>query len=379
MSIKLLRDQKEEYSEHLFEVMFEPVLHIFQDTYEKALQSNPKNVLKEFQQELSKIPEWNQLQVEKAYQNIKCDYFGKLIKTVYILTIKTIMMGIPEDKRDKLKLRVPASDNFLHRCLIHMARELWKRPYLFYHLARSIERQNNIYNCEVILKKKIKAVIRETIPMNWVVEQLGGKEDESQSESETEEEEKSETSEEEEETSESEAEPDEEETSESEAEEEVSESETEEEEDNESESETEEETSEDELEEVNEPSVMVEKEDIRPSEEEITVIESGYERSEETTTPSVSNEEAEEENVPVIVIETESVPVPVLTDNQVPVPVPLLTDKQVSVPVPLLAVTQLPEPQLQNLVIPRDESKRVVYLDESKPILKKKKPKHTFF
>jgi hypothetical protein len=353
MSIKLLRDQKEEYLEHLFEVMFEPVLHIFQDTYEKALQANPKNVLKEFQQELAKIPEWNQLQVEKAYQNIKCDYFGKLIKTVYILTIKTIMLGIPEDKRDKIKLKVPASDNFLHRCLIHMARELWKRPYLFYHLARSIERQNNIYNCEVILKKKIKAVIRETIPMNWVVEQLGGKEEE---ESESEEETESESEEEEVEETESESEAEEEEeASESE---EVSEAE-EEEADSESESETEEEASEAEPEE----------EDTKSEPEEITVIESGYERSEEATTPSMSNEEIEE--VATIMAEEE---------KQVPQAIPE-ADLQVLQPLPALefVATPLPLPQLQNIVIPSDESKRVVYFEESKPVLKKKKPKHTFF
>lgn len=357
MSIKLLRDQKEEYLEHLFEVMFEPVLHIFQETYDKSLQTNPKNVLKEFQQELAKIPEWNQLQVEKAYQNIKCDYFGKLIKTVYILTIKTIMMGIPEDKRDKLKLRVPASDNFLHRCLIHMARELWKRPYLFYHLARSIERQNNIYNCEVILKKKIKAVIRETIPMNWVVEQLGGEAEEKESVS---------TSESEEEESESESSASEESESEAEEEEvspEESESEEEEvepEESSESEEEVEE-SDEDEEESDSESEVEAETEKIDAivapvdNEDEITIVESGYERSEETSTPSVSQEEPES---PVEVIIPEVVPVPISR----PLPLPL------------------PEPKLQNIVIPTDESKRVVYVEEPpKPLLKKKKPKHTFF
>ena len=362
MSIKLLRDQKEEYLEHLFEVMFEPVLHIFQETYDKSLQANPKNVLKEFQQELAKIPEWNQLQVEKAYQNIKCDYFGKLIKTVYILTIKTIMMGIPEDKRDKLKLRVPASDNFLHRCLIHMARELWKRPYLFYHLARSIERQNNIYNCEVILKKKIKAVIRETIPMNWVVEQLGGEAEEKESVS---------TSESEEEESESESSASEESESEAEEEEvspEESESEGEEvepEESSESEEEVEESDAddEDEDESYSESEVEAETEKIDAivapvdNEDEITIVESGYERSEETTTPSLSNEDPESP-VEVIIPEVTAEP------EQEPEIVP----------------EQVPEPLLQNIVIPTDESKRVVYVEEPpKPLLKKKKPKHTFF
>jgi hypothetical protein len=188
MTIKILRDQKEEYLEHLFEVMFEPIIHIFQDIYNTSLKTNPKDVLKQFQQDISKIPEWNQLQVDKAYQTLKCTYLDKLIKTVYVLTIKIIMLGVPVDKRDTLKLKVPSPDNFLHRTLIHMARELWKRPYLFYHLSRSLERQNNLYHCEVMLKKKIKAVIRETIPMDWVVEHLHVSEIQEESSTESEEE-----------------------------------------------------------------------------------------------------------------------------------------------------------------------------------------------
>jgi len=96
----------------------------------------------------------------------KCSYFPELMKTVYVLTIKIILLGIPEENRSKVKIRIPGPETFVHRCLIHIARELWKRPYLFYHQARSIDRQNNIYHCEVIIRKKLRAVIRETIPMD---------------------------------------------------------------------------------------------------------------------------------------------------------------------------------------------------------------------
>lgn len=179
MSIKLLRDQKEEYLEHLFDILYEPFIRTYQKIYDDVLASkecNAKNVLKLFQQELSKIPEWNQIQVDKTYETIlsasKCTYFPKLLKAVYILTIKIILLGIPKEKRNKVQLKVPSGESFIHRCLIHMARDLWKRPYLFYHLARSIERQNNLYHCEVILKKKIKAVLRETIPMDWIIDNI---------------------------------------------------------------------------------------------------------------------------------------------------------------------------------------------------------------
>jgi hypothetical protein len=175
-SIKVLRDQKEEYTENLFELLNKPLITVFRKMYNEVLKSKDCtkiNVLKLFQKQLELTPEWNQTKITKMYDEIltenKCGYFPELIKTVYMLTLKIVLLGIPLEKRNKVQIRIPSPESFVHRCLVHVARELWKRPYLLYHENRSIDFQKNMHECELIIRKKVKTVIRETIPLEWVI------------------------------------------------------------------------------------------------------------------------------------------------------------------------------------------------------------------
>jgi hypothetical protein len=178
-SIKVLRDQKEEYTEHLFELLNQPLITVFRKIYNEVLKSKDyakKNVLKMFQKQMEITPEWNQAKIKKVYDDIlaenKCGYFPELIKTVYMLTLKIVLLGIPLEKRKKIQIRIPSPESFVHRCLVHVARELWKRPYLLYHESRSIDCQQNMHECELIIRKKLKAVVRETIPIEWVINEF---------------------------------------------------------------------------------------------------------------------------------------------------------------------------------------------------------------
>ncbi len=178
-SVKLIREQKEEYMDHLFDLIYEFVYTKFKELYQETLdlkESQQKGVLKTFQKEIAKIPEWNQLKVEQIYKDLleknKCTYFPDLLKTIYVLTIKLVLLGLPKENRNKIKIKIPNSDAFLHRLMIHIARDVWKRPYLFYHQVKSIEHQNNLYQFELIVRKKIRSVIRETIPMDLMVQYM---------------------------------------------------------------------------------------------------------------------------------------------------------------------------------------------------------------
>ena len=173
-SVKLIREQKEEYMDHLFDVIYESIYRLFKMIYYSVMKE--KEILKSFQKELSRIPEWNQLKVESVYNEFlsssKCTYFPDLLKTIYVLSVKMVLLGIPAENRSKIKIKVPDSATFYHRLLIHIARDLWKRPYLFYHQVKSIEQQNHLYQFETIIRRKIRSVIRDTIPMELMVQQL---------------------------------------------------------------------------------------------------------------------------------------------------------------------------------------------------------------
>ena len=201
-SVKLIREQKEEYMDHMFDTIYEPLYRHYKTLYQGLVgtkEAASKGILKTFQKEVAKIPEWNQLKVESSYKDLidssKCHYFPELLKTIYVLSVKMVLIGLPQENRNKIQIKVPAPDTFYHRLLIHVARELWKRPYLFYHQAKSVEQQNHLYQFEIILRQKIRSVIRETLPIDLMVQQMSNSEllrNESESESEDEDEEEAE-------------------------------------------------------------------------------------------------------------------------------------------------------------------------------------------
>jgi hypothetical protein len=182
-SIKLIREQKEEYMDHLFDLVYEPVYRHYQSLYQNVCQSKEgmvKGVLKTFQKEIAKIPEWNQLRVEQFYEDFlektKCTYFVELLKTIYVLSIKLVLLGLPQEHRNKIQIKIPSPDTFLHRLLIHIARDVWKRPYLFYHQVKSVEQQNHLYQFEMIIRRKIRSVIRDTLPIDLMVQHMSSSE-----------------------------------------------------------------------------------------------------------------------------------------------------------------------------------------------------------
>ena len=182
-SIKLIREQKEEYMDHLFDLVYGPIHSQYQTIYKDVCQSKEgmiKGILKTFQKEVATIPVWNQLKVEEFYQNFlektKCMYFVELLKTIYILSVKLVLLGLPQEHRNKIQIKIPAPETFLHRLLIHIARDVWKRPYLFYHQVKSVEQQNHLYQFEMIVRRKIRSVIRDTLPIDLMVQHMSSSE-----------------------------------------------------------------------------------------------------------------------------------------------------------------------------------------------------------
>ena len=173
--IQVLMYQKREYVDHLKDVTIEAFVITIRNIYEKVLQRTAnKNVLQSFQDELTTIPEWNASQIHENYKDFivqsRCNYFPDLLKAVFMtygrLHIATV------GNTDKLQLRVPNAENFVHRCYISIARSLWKRPYLMYHELKNVERQRNLVVLEELIGKNISMVIRSCLPMTNMVSHI---------------------------------------------------------------------------------------------------------------------------------------------------------------------------------------------------------------
>jgi hypothetical protein len=250
---QILQQQNEQYKNHLADVLYKPFVITFQNIYNSVVENttNDRIILKIFQKKLSKIPNWNRERIFKIYNTmikVKCDYFEKLLNKVYQKNIKILLLDIPKEKKNSIKISIPSAEVFIHTCLVYIARELWKRPFLLYHLTTSIERQKNLYEIEKIITNKIFTVITDSLPIDLILENQKEEHfDESEEESEEEEEPEEEDEEQEEVSSKESEESDEDNTEEtekeieeeSEEESEDTEKEIEEENDSESESESE--------------------------------------------------------------------------------------------------------------------------------------------
>ena len=297
-----LIENKKELSEHLNDILVDSLFAKLQQLYETtrtatSARESTTALLKNFQTQLTNVPEWTKEQKHEFYESIVqssgITYISDLIQGILTTQVKIIIktentnLDVP-----KMKFKVPSAENFIHMCLIVISRTIWKQTYLMYHNVRNLERQHNISQIEDIIRKAISTTIRSCLPLDQLfkyiqenTEQLQDDEEDDEVEEEATEEEATEEEEDEEATD---AEEEDEESDE--AEEEDEESDEAEEEDEEADAEEseivveaeEEDEESDEAEEEDEESDEADEEDEEADAEESEIVAEAEEEDEES-------------------------------------------------------------------------------------------------
>lgn len=282
-----LIENRKELNDHLNDILVEPLLQELQNLYNEtkdslSIRDSSTVLLKKYQDKLTSIAEWSKESkhelYEKIVENSGITYISDLIQAILGTQIKIIIKTEnPNLDIPKVKFRIPSAENFVHICLVTIARTIWKQTYLMYHNVRSLERQHNIAQLEEIIKKSIGSTIRSCLPLDQLFTYL--KENEEQ---------------------ESDEELDEEEIEE-EPDEEIDEDEIEEETEDEIEETESEEEVEDEIEETEDEEEI--EEDTKADEKEIDEVETDKESViNEDTNKDIEDEESEQESENIIPI-----------------------------------------------------------------------------
>jgi hypothetical protein len=170
--LKALLETKEEYLAHFGDLLSDAFIVEVADIYKSARESS--QVLKNFQDGLANIGSWNAFQISQMYERVKkhtqCDYFQDLVKSLLIVYVKIHMLTHSITDAGDIKIRVPSNENFIHRCLVAVARGVWKRPYLFYHNVRSIERRANMNDVDIMIRKCFTSVVRSFLPFDELLQ-----------------------------------------------------------------------------------------------------------------------------------------------------------------------------------------------------------------
>lgn len=195
ISVDILVDAKNEYTKHLTTALT-PTIHLklsemFNEAkliaFREGAQAQrslfggeqgsglegSKNPLMEFQLLLKGVPQWNQDMVDKEYQRIisesGCEWLDKLIEAVFVSNAK-ILSAVRLNKRQKnIKLNIPSSKNFIHKCYILCATAFYHDPFKFDDDIDSALKQRNYKDSRETIKELIEESVRALLPVQHIL------------------------------------------------------------------------------------------------------------------------------------------------------------------------------------------------------------------
>ena len=140
----------------------------FKAIYDTAVSKskNKKYVLREFQEALESIPNWNSKIIENEYERFKittrCHWIDDLIKAAFLSLAKRMVRHRENTKM--IDLVIPHSPEFIHKCYINIAREFWKKPKIFFQKVSRDELKENLIEAHDIIASMIIETLRLELP-----------------------------------------------------------------------------------------------------------------------------------------------------------------------------------------------------------------------
>ena len=169
--MEALIETRNEYVEHIQDILGIAISKRINKIWEES-----GNNIKKFQSELTQIKKWNNNIINEEYKKIvkytKCKYLYNLIKIIIINTIK-IKIYEYRDQFDNIKIKIPAAEDYIHKCYMNIASFSWKNAYLFVNKGiKDVEYQNNLNIIEENIKIIIKKTFRDFIPYDEILDQI---------------------------------------------------------------------------------------------------------------------------------------------------------------------------------------------------------------
>lgn len=175
---------KSQLREHLGGLVISPIAEGFWSIYETARELCKRNeqmdqVLRTFQNMLTKIPEWSgatlTTEVERIVKTTKCTYLDDLLMGVFIAYMKSFASLHYRGSSSHVDIDFdrPTMEKFIHELYTHSARQLWQVAYLFKTIGVSSEQQaRNRRDIEAHINMSLEHVIRSFLPWQSIAKQF---------------------------------------------------------------------------------------------------------------------------------------------------------------------------------------------------------------
>ena len=184
-NLAILVDAKTEYTKQLVNILspfiYNGIKTIYIEAKEECFERDEmEDTLRIFQKRLSDIPKWNQEVIDQEYENVivgsKCDWLEDLIMAVFVSHTRILTSINFNKSKNKVNLKIPKVDHFIHQCYIEVARCFWKNPYLFDDTINKYEFQRNRREAEKLIENQIHETIRRQLPVKNILREYLGNE-----------------------------------------------------------------------------------------------------------------------------------------------------------------------------------------------------------
>ena len=136
---------------------------------ESKLCKNKKYLLRDFQTRLENIATWSPEVIQEEYLRFqhmsRCDWLDKLIH----VSIVSMADRISSKGFDENMIALPDKANFIHKCYVNIAREVWRKPIIMYTGAKSKDKIRYTHELKEFIRKSIVTTIREFIPFDKLI------------------------------------------------------------------------------------------------------------------------------------------------------------------------------------------------------------------
>ena len=155
--------------------VIEGLRSIFTEAFDVCLENNEETkYLMTFQNFLNNIPKWSAEIVENEKQRIitssACNYLEDLITCVHITQLKSLTSPRVGLKQKKINIDIPDLHKFIHKTYINVARKVYVNIYLFEKNIKPLQTQKNNRELELLIKECILNTIRESIPIEHILQ-----------------------------------------------------------------------------------------------------------------------------------------------------------------------------------------------------------------
>ena len=159
--------------DHLRSLLVPPVCDGFwsiQSSAKELCERNgiPDQVIRTFQNMLTKIPEWSEQTLSTEVQRIqkvsKCTYLEDLMMGVFLAYMKAFASLHSTESSVEIEFERPTLAKFVHEYYIQSARKLWQAAYLFKTNVSAEVQARSRHEIESLLHQSLESVIHHFLP-----------------------------------------------------------------------------------------------------------------------------------------------------------------------------------------------------------------------